>query len=69
MGYTNYKKRGLDFLGSHPEFNATIHALGGVAVGILIMYYFNLQSPLTWAIVLGAISLLGHLYAFLNGKK
>jgi len=53
----------------HPVYHATLHGIGGIAVGILIMYVFNLQNPLMWVIILGVISVGGHLYAFLNGKK
>jgi hypothetical protein len=66
MGYLRHKKRALNYLSNHPEFNATIHALGGVSVGIVIMYAFKLQNPLMWVIVLGIISILGHLYAASN---
>ncbi len=53
----------------HPVYHATIHAIGGIAVGILIMYVFNLQNPLMWVVILGAISIGGHLYAMFSGKK
>ncbi len=69
MKYTNHKIKALNYLTAHPEFNATIHALGGVSVGILIMYYFKIQDPLTWGIFLGALSILGHLWAASKGKK
>ncbi len=69
MKYTHHKIKALNYLSAHPEFNASIHALGGVSVGILVMFYFKLQNPLTWVIVLAVISILGHLYAASNGKK
>ncbi len=53
----------------HPVYHATIHAIGGVAVGILIMYAFNVRNPLLWVLLLGSISIGGHLYASLRGKK
>ncbi len=62
-------KNGIAFMKKHPVYLATIHAIGGVAHGILIMYIFNLQNPLLWVLVLGAISIGGHLYAATNGKK
>lgn len=62
-------KNGLAFMKKYPEYNAIVHAIGGMAVGILIMYRFNLQKPLMWVIVLGSLSLAGHLYAFLKAKK
>lgn len=62
-------KNGIAFMKKHPVYHATIHAIGGVAVGILIMYAFNLQNPLMWVIVLASLSFAGHLYAFLIGNK
>ena len=56
-------------MSAHIEFNAGVHALGGVAIGILIAYSFNIQNPLLWVLILGALSILGHIYAALNGKK
>lgn len=67
--YFSSKKKALNYMSNHPEFNATIHALGGVAVGILIMYTFNLQNPLMWVLGLASLSILGHLYAATNGRK
>lgn len=60
---------GIDFMKKHPVYHATIHAIGGVAVGILIMYVFNLQNPLIWVLILGSISIGGHLYGLAKGKK
>ena len=62
-------KNGIAFMKKHPVYHATVHAIGGIAVGILIMHVFNLQNPLFWVIILGAISIGGHLYAFLKGNK
>ncbi len=62
-------KNGIAFMKKHPVYHATIHAIGGVAVGILIMYVFNLQNPLIWVIVLGSLSIGGHLYAAANEGK
>ena len=62
-------KNAIAFMKKHPVYHASIHAIGGIGVGILIMYFFNLQNPLMWALILISISIVGHLYAFLNGKK
>lgn len=62
-------KNAIAFMKKHPAYHATLHGLGGIAVGILIMYLFNLRNPLIWVIVLGSISIGGHLYASLGGKK
>jgi hypothetical protein len=62
-------KQAIAFMKKHPVYHATIHAIGGVAIGILIMYLFNLQNPLIWVIVLGSLSIGGHLFAIIGGKK
>ena len=53
----------IAFMKKHPAYHATLHGLGGIGVGILIMYLFDLQHPLIWVSVLLTISVLGHLYA------
>ncbi len=62
-------KNAIAFMKKHPIYHASLHGIGGIAVGILTMYVFNLQNPLLWVFVLGAISIGGHLYAATNGKK
>lgn len=62
-------KNGIAFMKKHPVYHATIHAIGGIAVGILVMSVFNLKNPLIWVLILGSISIGGHLYALLIRKK
>lgn len=64
----NLMENAIVFMKKHPVYHATIHSIGGVAVGILIMYIFNLQNPLLWVLILGAVSVGGHLYAATNRK-
>ncbi len=61
----NYFKKGEGFMKKHPAYNAIVHALGGMAIGILITYPFVGPHPLRWALILSAIALLGHIYAFI----
>lgn len=67
--YLYYRKRALSYLRPHAEFNAVIHALGGIAIGILIASPLANPHPLRWAFVFASVSILGHLYALWNGKK
>lgn len=62
-------KNAIAFMKKHPAYHATLHGLGGIGVGILIMYFFNLSNPLIWALILVSISIVGHLYAATNGGK
>lgn len=62
-------KNAITFMKKHPAFHATLHGLGGIGAGIIIMYFLNLQNPLVWATILVSISVLGHLYAATNRSK
>ena len=59
-------KKGMAFLKKNPAYNATIHAIGGVGVGILIASPVAGEHPVRWGVALMAISLLGHLYAWFS---
>lgn len=60
----SYIKKALSYFSKHPAYNATVHAIGGAAIGILITSPIVNPHPIRWALVLGAISILGHLYAW-----
>lgn len=47
----------------HPAYNGTIHALGGIGVGILIASPIADPHPVRWGIAFLLLSVLGHLYA------
>ncbi|MEK7065382.1 MAG: hypothetical protein AAB961_00170 [Patescibacteria group bacterium] len=66
--YLKYRKRALRYFQNHVEYNAFIHVLGGVGLGILLASPLAFPHPVRWAVVLLGISLLGHLYA-VTGKK
>lgn len=50
-------------------YNATIHAAGGIAVGILIARPLDGGHPLKLALIFGGIAVFGHLYPIFIGKK
>lgn len=54
----------MTFMKKHPAYVATIHAIGGVGIGILIASPVAGIHPVRWGIALLAISLIGHLYAW-----
>lgn len=57
-------KKATAYFKKHLVFTSTIHAIGGVGVGILITYPFIGAHPVRWGVALVAISILGHLYAW-----
>lgn len=66
--FLKHRNKAITYLKKHVEFNACIHALGGIGFGILLA---NLLSGVqTFLIILGIIfcglSILGHLYSFIN---
>lgn len=54
-------KKTEKYFKEHTAYNALVHALGGVGVGILITYPFVRSHPIRWGIVFLALSILGHL--------
>ena len=56
------RKKVLAYLKSHVEYNALIHALGGVGLGIIIASPFAFPHPVRWGLFFFTLSLAGHLY-------
>jgi len=56
-------KKGIAFMKNHPAYNAIVHAIGGLGIGILIASPVAGVHPIRWGIAFLIISLLGHLYA------
>ncbi len=50
----------------HEMFNATVHFIGGIGVGILITYPLVVTHPVRWGVTLLAIAALGHLYPLIR---
>lgn len=55
------RKRALAFFSRHVEYNALVHVLGGIGLGIIIAG-FAFPYQVNWALGLLALSLLGHIY-------
>lgn len=51
----------MAFFSKHVEYNAFVHVLGGVGLGIIIAG-FTFPYQVNWALGLLALSILGHLY-------
>ena len=57
-------KKAMAFMKKHPKYNAIIHALGGVGVGILIAYPIAGIHPVRFGVAFLLVSALGHLYTW-----
>ncbi len=55
-------KQAEKYFRTHPLYNAVVHVIGGIGIGILITYPFVGSHPLRWGAILLLLSLLGHLY-------
>jgi len=66
--FLKYRKHAIKYFSNHVEFNALVHVIGGIGLGILIALPFAFPHPVRWALVLLGISLLGHIYT-LTVKK
>ncbi len=54
------------YLKNHSWYNATIHVVAGVGIGILITYPFIGAHPVRWGVILLTVGILGHLYPLLK---
>lgn len=61
-------KKIAKFFVKYPEYNAIVHALGGIGVGILITYPFVGSHPVRWGTGFLALALLGHIYPIIKSK-
>lgn len=67
-GYLKYRKRVIGYFKNHVEYNAAVHTLGGIGIGILIASPLADTHPIRWGLIFLGLSLLGHVYA-LGAKK
>lgn len=57
-------KKAMAFMKKYPAYTATIHFIGGVGIGVLIASPIAGTHPIRWGLILIAISILGHIYAW-----
>jgi hypothetical protein len=57
------RKKALSYFRNHIDYNATIHFIGGIGIGILIASPLAFPHPVRWAFVFLMISVAGHFYA------
>ena len=58
-------KKAMAFMKKHPVYHATIHALGGLGLGIIIAHYFSDLNLMLWGIILIIVAVIGHIYAWI----
>jgi len=50
------------YLKNHAVYNASVHVLIGIGVGMLLTYPLAGAHPVRWGIVFIVLGILGHLY-------
>lgn len=55
-------KKVMAFAKKHPAYIASIHALGGIGIGILVASPIAGIHPVRWGIAFLVLSMLGHVY-------
>lgn len=62
-------KKVMDYFKKNPMYNAVIHAIGGIGIGVLIASPFANPHPVRVGLAFLAIAIFGHLYPVMMGKK
>ena len=57
-----------DYFRKHAYYNAAVHVVAGVGIGILITYPFVGTHPVRFGLVFLAAGLLGHLYPLMKSR-
>jgi len=66
--YLKYRKTAMLYFKNHVEYNAVVHVLGGIGLGILIASPLAQPHPIRWALIFITISIAGHLYTVMAKK-
>ena len=67
--FLTYRKRAINFFSKHVEYNAFVHVLGGIGLGIIVAG-FTFPNQIVWALGLLLLSIVGHLYTItVKGSK
>jgi len=59
--YKSYYNAAMKYFSKHAMYNSVVHALGGIAIGLLIARPFDGGHPLKLALVFATLAILGHL--------
>lgn len=61
-------KKMEDYFKKHYNYNALVHTVLGVGIGILMTYPFVGEHPLRWGAAFVLAGVLGHLYPLSGGR-
>ena len=67
--FLSLRKRAVSYFKEHVEYNAAVHVLGGIGLGILLASPMAFPHPVRWGVALLGLSLAGHLYAGASAKS
>jgi len=67
--YQKYYKNAVSYFSKHVEVNSIVHALGGIGIGIIVAMPLAKPHPVRWGLIFIALSIVGHVYAMMSGKK
>jgi len=62
------EKKAITYYKNHPIYNALVHLLAGIAIGVLITYPIVGSHPLRWSLILLLVVIAGYLPP-LTGSK
>lgn len=62
-------KENSKYFKTHPVYNAVVHIIGGVGIGILLVYPVVGIHPLRWGASLIVLAILGYLYPLIIENK
>lgn len=55
------------YMGKHPKYNAVVHLLAGLGIGVLIARPY-IGHPIRIGVVLLAVAVVGHLYPMFSKR-
>lgn len=59
----NSMEKAMDYMKNHPVYNAVVHTLGGIGLGILITYPIAGVHPIRFGLAFLLLAVLGHIFA------
>lgn len=59
-------KKAINFMKKHPIYSSSVHAIGGIGVGILIASPVAGAHPVRWGLAFIVVAIAGHIYAFFS---
>ncbi len=63
-----YYNKASAYFKKNPHYNASVHTLVGIGIGILATYPLVGQHPMRWGVLFLSLGILGHLLPILHSK-